>query len=124
MILTLPSFEKRGGIQRKPIRTLDKLMSQMRAIVERESTPSVMGIIRRLAQRRQGTGQLVQSVIVACSTINNIPGGSGVVESIGVGNGIENWSKAFEDVDMSKQNEVDVVLIKDFFKGLLAIQAR
>ena len=61
---------------------------------------------------------------MACCTINDIQGGFGVVEFVGVGSEIEDWSKALEDVDMSKENEVHVVLIKDFFKGLLAIQAR
>lgn len=56
-------------------------------------------------------------------TIDDIPGEFGVVELIWIGVVVEGRSKPFEEVYMSEQHQIDVVLVKGFFEGFLTIFA-
>jgi hypothetical protein len=61
----------------------------MRTIMERQTTPTIVGVKSCPTERRQHSVQSVQAIIVTGSSIDDVPGELGVVEFVRVGDVVE-----------------------------------
>ena len=53
--------------------------------MESESAPTIICVLCELGIWHQGILQCIKSIVMSCSTIDNIPGKARIVETIGVG---------------------------------------
>lgn len=60
---------------------------------------------------------------MACSSIGNVPGGSGIIQLVRVSVVVGNWGIPLVEVGMARQDQVNVVLQKQRFPDVAALQA-
>lgn len=99
---TLTVLIQRRSIKHRPIATRNKIMRQVRAIVERQTTPTIRRILSVLIVWLKGMYQAVETIVVSRCAICDVPGAARVIQSLGVNVEIGHGRIALVDVNVSR----------------------
>lgn len=118
----LAVLDQSGSIKNGIVAASNKLSGQVGAIMDCEQAPAI-GRDDLAGGRGIGRGGSVQAIVVTASTIDNIPGVSGVGVDLFSGT-IPDGGVAFVEVLVARKDEVDTVLIEDGLESGLALDTR
>jgi hypothetical protein len=114
-------LDESGRVKHGAVAAGNKLGRQVRAVVHGEQVPSVGDEV--LARRRdQGEGGCVEPIIVATSTVGDVPRGSWVVSDL-LGRAVVDSRLPVVEVNVAGQDKVNPVLQKERLEGSLAVSA-
>lgn len=116
-------LEQRRRVKDSAVRTGHKLMRQMRAVVEGQSTPPVCAVLREPRVVLQRSKKGVKAVIVSGSTVRDVPRRAGVVEFVRIGVGVADRRVALVRVDVAREDQVDRVFEEDGLEDLATVFA-
>ena len=95
----------------------------MRGIVERESRPDVVRILRVARVVHERLGQSVQTIVMTCGTVRDVPRVHRAVKLPGIRLIVVHRRIALVGVDMTAEDQVYRVLQKDGFEDIFALSA-
>lgn len=112
-----------SGVKNGVVAAGNEIMSDMSFIVDGESRPSIGVILTvcKVAGSRLDNG--INTVVMATSTVDNVPRSSRVVESIGINGVVVNGVDTLVVVDMAEDSDINLVGHEELLESLLAVQA-
>jgi hypothetical protein len=114
-------LDEGGGIEHGAVAAGDEFGGQVRAVVHGEQVPSVGH--EELARRgHHGEGGGVEAVVVAGSTVGDVPRSGGVVGDL-LGGAVVDGRLAVVEVDVAREHQVNAVLEEEGLEGSLAVGA-
>lgn len=122
-LAALPVFDQGSLIIHSPIATPDRLLRQMRAVVEdqlREAVILVLGVTRI---RHERISERIKTVIVSCGTIDDVPRRVRVVQLPRVDDVVVDGGVAVVDMAVAAEVEVHAVLVEQWLKDGGAVGA-
>lgn len=107
---TLTVLIQRRSIKHRSIAARNEIMRQVRAIVERQTAPAIRRILSVLIVLLKGIDQAVETIVVSRSAVCDVPRAARVVQSLRVNVEVGHGRVSLVDVNVSGQDEIDVVL--------------
>lgn len=120
---TRPVLIQRRSIQHSIIVTSHKVVRQMRAIVESQPAPPVRRVLSVRSVGIEGPAQHIESIIVTCSSVGDVPGVARVVETSRVALVVVQRLVSLVGVDVAGEDEVDGVVVEDGLEDIFALCA-
>lgn len=103
-------LEQRSSIQHRAVCTGNKFMRQVGAVVEGQPTPPIGCVLRETGVAVSWLDEGINTIVVACSTIHNIPGGGRVVKLLRISSEVGSRGVTLVGVDVTREDQVNIVL--------------
>lgn len=109
---TLPVLDQSRLIIHGAITTPNRLLRQMRAIVEDQLREAVILVLGIACVRHEWIIERIKTIIVSCRTVDDVPRRVGVVQLAGVGHVVVDGGIAVVDMAVTTEVQVHAVLVK------------
>jgi hypothetical protein len=123
LTLAFMILEQRSRIQYCAVRTSNKLMRQVGAVVEGQPAPPIGCVLRETGVAVSRLDEGIKTIVVACSTIHDIPGGGRVIKLLLVSSEVGSRGGTLVGVDVTRQDQVNIVFQEKRLKDVLAVEA-
>lgn len=116
-------LEQRSRIQYRAVCTGNEFMRQVGAVVEGQLAPPIGCVLRETGVAVPRLDEGIKAVIVACSTIHDIPGGGRVVKLLRVSSEVGSRGVTLVGVDVTRQDQVNIVFQEKRLEDIFAVEA-
>lgn len=123
LTLAFMILEQRSRIQYRAVCTGNEFMRQVGAVVEGQLAPPIGCVLRETGVAVSRLDEGIKTVVVACSTIHNIPGGGRVVKLLRVSSEVSSRGVTLVGVDVTRQDQVNIVFQEKRLEDVLAVKA-
>lgn len=105
------------------IATVDRLLRQMRAIVEDKLAPAILRVLSISSIWHQRIRQTVQSVVMTSSTVDNVPSRAWIIKLVWINGAVVDGCIPVVDVRMAAEVEVNSIFVEERLKHSAAVCA-
>lgn len=123
LTLAFMILEQRSRIQHRAVCTGKKFMRQVGAVVEGQPAPPIGCVLRETGVAVSRLDEGIKTIVVACSTIHNIPGGGRVVKLLRISSEVGSRGVTLVGVDVTRQDQVNIVLQEKRLEDVLTVEA-
>ena len=126
MVSTFSVLEQSCSVESASIVASNEAVRHVRTVVERNLTPSIGGIVGVEPESvvwHQGISEGIESIVVARSSVDNVPGSRRVVQFIGIDNTVCDGRHTLVCMEMPSKIKVHAVLEEKRLECERAIRA-